>query len=165
MKDNILDSDLVEQVSLKYGSFGTRFLSYIIDIIPFVFIAILILYFGFAMSPLESDYAINATSKNKFIGDPMANRSLIRYLALIIWIVYSMIVDSSVQQGTFGKKSVQLKVVNERGERISRKQSILRNAMKIVSYIPLGLGFLWSAFDKENRTWHDMIAKTYVVRG
>ncbi|MGA7985503.1 MAG: RDD family protein [Burkholderiales bacterium] len=32
-----------------------------------------------------------------------------------------------------------------------------------VSIVPLGLGFLWIAFDRKKRGWHDLIAGTVVV--
>ena len=28
----------------------------------------------------------------------------------------------------------------------------------------VGLGYLWAIFDKNNQTWHDKLARTYVVR-
>ena len=33
-----------------------------------------------------------------------------------------------------------------------------------VSSIFCGLGYIWAIFDKNNQTWHDKLAGTYVVR-
>jgi uncharacterized RDD family membrane protein YckC len=30
--------------------------------------------------------------------------------------------------------------------------------------LPLGLGFLWIAFDKRKQAWHDKLAGTVVIR-
>jgi uncharacterized RDD family membrane protein YckC len=39
-----------------------------------------------------------------------------------------------------------------------------RAGMKLVSCAALGLGYLWMLWDAEKQTWHDKVAKTYVVR-
>lgn len=163
MNEDILDAETIEGENLNYAGFGTRVLSYFIDIIPIIILLSLILYLGFGMSPFGSG-KIGSIDEGLLINDAKTNKLIVRYLALIVWIVYSIFMDASSSQGTFGKKAVQLKVVNERGEKISQGQSILRNSMKLLSYIPLGLGFFWPVFDKKKRTWHDMIAKTYVVK-
>ncbi len=57
-----------------------------------------------------------------------------------------------------------IRVVDAAGNRISVARSIGRNSFKLVSYFPIGLGFLWAAFSRKKQGWHDMVAKTYVVR-
>ena len=54
-------------------------------------------------------------------------------------------------------------VVDQYGERIHLGKAIIRNFGKTLSAIPFGLGFLWIALHKSNRSWHGMISKTYVV--
>lgn len=39
-----------------------------------------------------------------------------------------------------------------------------RNSAKILSALPLFLGFAWAAFDRHGQAWHDKVAHTYVVR-
>lgn len=42
-------------------------------------------------------------------------------------------------------------------------QLVVRYVFSIVSCLPLMLGFLWMSFDKQSRTWHDMVANTRVI--
>lgn len=42
-------------------------------------------------------------------------------------------------------------------------QLLLRYLFSIISCLPLMLGFLWMSFDKQSRTWHDMVANTRVI--
>ncbi len=63
-----------------------------------------------------------------------------------------------------GKMLFGLKIVNEKGEKLSWKTAIIRYLGYIVSWITLGIGFLWIAFDKKKQGLHDKIAKTYVVK-
>ena len=50
------------------------------------------------------------------------------------------------------------------GEPPSMGQLIGRYFAYIVSTIPLGLGYLWAAWDPQKQTWHDKLARTFVVR-
>jgi uncharacterized RDD family membrane protein YckC len=73
--------------------------------------------------------------------------------------------EASALKGTIGKRVLKISVVDKNGDRISFNRSIGRNTSKILSIIPFFLGLLWVAFTKEKKGWHDMIAKTYVVKG
>lgn len=47
----------------------------------------------------------------------------------------------------------------------SASQNIIRYLGYFVSLIPLGLGFLWIAFDQRKQGWHDKLAGTVVIKG
>ena len=66
---------------------------------------------------------------------------------------------------TPGKKVMGLKIVTEDFKvRPSFEQLILREVVgRMVSTVPLFLGFAWVSFNKERKSWHDMIAKTRVI--
>ena len=162
MNDEILDELELEPARLNYASFYLRFLAYLTDIIPIMIVAGFVLYYIFGISPFETivalEYQDGILTENK-------QKSIVRLrnISFVIWMLYSIYADASIQQGTFGKANAQMKVVDGKGNRISQRQSVIRNLSKIISYFPLGLGFIWAAFDKKNRTWHDMIAKTFVI--
>jgi len=82
----------------------------------------------------------------------------------MIWILYCIAMETSGMHATIGKRAVRAMVVNEAGLPINFRQALIRNVSKILSAIPLGLGFFWAVFSKKNQTWHDKIAKTYVVK-
>jgi uncharacterized RDD family membrane protein YckC len=70
---------------------------------------------------------------------------------------------------TLGKMLTGIRVISARNGGIRGKltlgQVILREVVgKMLSSIPLGLGFLWVAWGDRKRGWHDMIAKTFVIR-
>ena len=44
-------------------------------------------------------------------------------------------------------------------------QNIIRYLGYFISFSPLGLGFLWIAFDKRKQGWHDKLAGTVVIIG
>ena len=47
----------------------------------------------------------------------------------------------------------------------STTQNIIRYLGYFISFLPLGLGFLWIAFDKRKQGWHDKLAGTVVIIG
>jgi len=90
---------------------------------------------------------------------------------LIIYNIIDIILITSIfiffwrkYQATPGKLLFSLRVVDKDNfGPISTKQSILRGIGYIISGIPFCLGFLWIAFNKRKRGWHDMLAGTVVV--
>ena len=65
---------------------------------------------------------------------------------------------------TLGMRTWKMKVVNKDGTIINYKTALLRFIVSIISWLPFGLGYLWSLWDKQNRTWHDLVSKTKLVR-
>lgn len=63
-----------------------------------------------------------------------------------------------------GKMLLGIKIIDKNGG----KPSTLRFIGRYFAYIPSALifclGFLWVAFDKKKRGWHDMLAGTLVVK-
>ena len=66
---------------------------------------------------------------------------------------------------TPGKLALGLRVVRRSDlERPEMPRALLRAVFWILSALPLGLGFLWAAWDKDKRAWHDRASDTRVVR-
>lgn len=65
---------------------------------------------------------------------------------------------------TPGKKSQKVQVIPVSMDvRMDNTRAFVRYAGKILSTIPCALGFLWALWDPNRQTWHDKLAKTYVV--
>jgi uncharacterized RDD family membrane protein YckC len=79
------------------------------------------------------------------------------------WMLYGTVMESAEGRATFGKQYMQLHVVDDEGKQLSIGKSAARNFSKIISQVFYGLGFLWSFWDADRQTWHDKIAKTYVI--
>ena len=83
-------------------------------------------------------------------------------LAQVISVVYS--IGFWVARGqTPGGMVMGLRLVNAAGENPSLGTAIIRYFAQILSAIPLMLGFLW-ALGEKRRTWHDMLAGTWVIK-
>ena len=147
---------------MKHAGFWRRVLAYLIDILPIgiIITAIFYLFFGF-------DEVVNARFSNP--GDFNARvdflriRNYIRDLSFAIWIIYSIIFESSKLQATYGKRLIGLTAVDKDGAQLSVFRSLGRNLFKFISLIVLGLGFILVAFTKKKQGWHDLVAGTYII--
>jgi uncharacterized RDD family membrane protein YckC len=85
-------------------------------------------------------------------------------VSLIIGYAYFTAMEGSARGATLGKMALGIKVLDfGGGGRLSYGRAFVRNIAKILSAIPLGLGYWWMLWDSEKRTWHDKIADAVVV--
>jgi len=64
---------------------------------------------------------------------------------------------------TIGKKLLGLRVVAADGQPPSIRQATIR-WLAAVGFAPVAIGFLWVLWQSEKRGWHDIVARTWVVR-
>lgn len=64
---------------------------------------------------------------------------------------------------TLGMRTWSMKLFSEDGGRVSTRQALTRYLVAVSSMLAFGLGFLWSLFDKDKRSWHDMASGTRLV--
>lgn len=63
-----------------------------------------------------------------------------------------------------GQRVLGIRVVDPRGNTPGVLRVALRLFGQAIALAPAALGWIWLAFDREKRGWHDHIARTYVVR-
>lgn len=65
---------------------------------------------------------------------------------------------------TLGGMILGLRVVRTDGKDVDWTTAGIRALSCFLSLLPLGLGFLWIAFDRDRQAWHDKVAGTVVIR-
>lgn len=65
---------------------------------------------------------------------------------------------------TLGQAALGIRLVDAAGNAPGNQKALIRTLMAFVSALALGLGYLWAAFHREKRTWHDLVAGTWAVR-
>ena len=65
---------------------------------------------------------------------------------------------------TIGMRAWRLRVVDETGASPSYAAGTLRFGVAVVSLAAACIGFLWCLYDRDRRAWHDIAAKTRLVR-
>jgi uncharacterized RDD family membrane protein YckC len=79
-------------------------------------------------------------------------------MLLVAWLFYA--VFWSRYGRTLGLQSWRLRIEAMDGGKPTFAAASLRFFAAIVSWLPLGLGFWWQLWDRENLTWHDRWSKT-----
>jgi uncharacterized RDD family membrane protein YckC len=85
-------------------------------------------------------------------------------ISTLIGLLYFVYFEGSASGQTLGKKALGIRVIDfKTGGQIGFGRAIIRYLGRIVSTIPLLLGYFWMLWDKEKQTWHDKFAGSVVV--
>ena len=100
-------------------------------------------------------------------GVPVAPGTAASWLELfLLWAVTGGYALLSWRRGgqTLGMRPWRLKVTGADGRPAGLRALVVRYAVATLSLAALGLGFWWSLFERERRTWHDLASGTVLVR-
>ena len=97
-------------------------------------------------------------------GEPVEGNENLVYRAVLGLVIYVFFVGFWMRSGrTLGMQSWRLQLETTHGGEISLAAASIRFFAAIVSWLPAGLGFLWSLWDKDRLTWHDRLSGTHIV--
>ena len=148
---------------MRPAGFWRRLGAYLIDIIPIALLTAVPFYLFLGFDQTWEAYREEPRDLQARV-QFLSERNQIRDTAFLLWLIYSTAMEASPLQGTLGKRLAGIRVVGPDGGRLTLGRAISRNLAKLLSYLPLGLGFLWVAFSKHKHAWHDTLAKTDVIR-
>jgi uncharacterized RDD family membrane protein YckC len=83
------------------------------------------------------------------------------YLLAISFVYYSWFWTHGGQ--TLGMKTWKMKLQQENGEAVTWSLALVRFITAIISWSAAGLGFFWSLFHPQKRTWHDLVSKCVLL--
>lgn len=85
-------------------------------------------------------------------------------IGLVLSLAYFTYFEGSPSGQTVGKKALNIRVIDfEGGGSIGHGRAAVRWFGRIISSIPLFLGYFWMLWDRERQTWHDKLAACVVV--
>ena len=89
------------------------------------------------------------------------------HVLLQIWLLFLLVgyYAWSWHKGgqTIGMKAWRLEVLAKNGQRLGLGASIWRLVLSWISLAAVGAGFVWSLFERERRTWHDLGCNSQMV--
>ncbi|MEI6713490.1 MAG: RDD family protein [Verrucomicrobiota bacterium] len=86
------------------------------------------------------------------------------FAQLIVCWLYFALLEASAWQSTIGKKALGLKVIDEKGGRMSFGQASGRYFAKLLSTFILMAGYIMVAFTARKQGLHDRLARVYVIK-
>lgn len=137
---------------VPYASFAYRLLAFLIDMVLLSTLAKAI----FSLVGFQPVFLAREIVPSFNSGEAI--------LALMLLWGYN-IVMIKLYGATVGKMAFGLKVMSDNKEPIDWLSVVLRETVgKMISTLPLGLGFLWVSWDAKKQGFHDKIAGTVVMK-
>ncbi len=97
-------------------------------------------------------------------GEPVETSENLLYRLVLVGVVFAFFVGFWSRSGrTLGMQSWGLQLETPDGQLPSAAVASLRFFAALLSWLPIGLGFLWQLWDKDALTWHDRISNTRLV--
>lgn len=84
-------------------------------------------------------------------------------LSFLVGLAYSVWMLTNYQ-ATIGMMVLKIKILKENGSKVGYQDAVLRYFASILSGVALGIGYFWMLGNDKKQTWHDILAKTVVVK-
>ena len=127
-------------------------------IVDITIITILTALAVFAYVNANSTYFLNASYEMK----ELAIKVTTIEFAIAIDLLYTIGMQISAQQATYGQRLFKIRIANEKGGKANLIQILVRYFVSWISSLMLKIGYLF-ALSPGKRTLHDLIAKTIVI--
>lgn len=87
-----------------------------------------------------------------------------QYLYIAVPLLYHVWFWTRRDGQTPGKSLLGIRVIKADGGPIGTTDAVIRLFSYQISAMVLWAGFLWAIVDRKNQSWHDKLARTYVVK-
>ncbi|AVP99414.1 hypothetical protein C7S18_20550 [Ahniella affigens] len=152
--------DSVAESEMVYAGFWRRFVALLIDGVLLTIIIVPVLAIaGAILTPMMMAGAMNGEPSM----GPMIALIAINGFMSLLGAFYFVICERSASGATLGKRLIGIRVVDKEGRRIGFGRALGRLLGKIVSGMPLYLGYVMAGFTGRKQALHDMIAGTLVI--
>jgi uncharacterized RDD family membrane protein YckC len=140
---------------LIYAGFWVRFFAAFLDV--------LVICAGLVLILISIAALIAFNGRDYIIHDPLLI-SIFYWVIFFLAVCYYLIMLSGTHGATFGKRWMNIKVLDTRGGRLTAARALGRLIARLFSYMSLLAGFMIQPFTPRKQALHDMIAGTIVVR-
>ena len=140
---------------LIFAGFWVRFIAVLLDIL--LMLACLVL---FAILTIG---VIALSGRESFLHDSSVT-TIFYWTLLLASLAYHVLMESGTGGATLGKRWMNLKVVDNAGQRLTPLRALARAVARLFSFPLLFAGFLLQPFTQNRQTLHDLVAGTLVIQ-
>ena len=142
----------------EYATWGQRFGAYLLDLALQVAFAVVVSVILLGSSAFQEDREVNSTLD--------ALTYVVTALASIAYYALLMRRPGERNGQTWGRQAAGIRVVRDDGEPVGPVFAAWRDYVVkgLVTAFTLGIDLLWPLWERENRTLHDLLLRTHVVR-
>ena len=143
---------------IRWGGFWRRLLAFVLDAVVLSILA------SFMSALCLIGYKVGLANHGRTFGWETAIPliSMITWASFLLTTVY-FVMFHGMDGKTIGKRMLGLRVVGQNETMITYKRAFAR-WLALVGFAPFLLGFIWILLNREKRGWHDLIARTWVIR-
>ncbi len=95
-------------------------------------------------------------------GGPIQHPLFSLYLYLVTYLFFGWFWTHGGQ--TLGMKAWRLKLISKDGGNIGWDKALIRFLFASLSWLILGMGFLWALFDRNKQTLHDHLSRSQLIQ-
>ncbi|MEA2179487.1 MAG: hypothetical protein QOG77_2784 [Solirubrobacteraceae bacterium] len=142
----------------EYAGWGQRFGAYLLDLAIQIAFAVVVSVVLLGPSAFEEDSEVDGTLNG--LSYVITAAASIAYFAILMR-------RTGARNGqTWGRQAAGIRVVRDDGRPVGPWFAAWRDYVVkgLVSAFTLGIDLLWPLWERENRTLHDLLLKTHVVR-
>ena len=150
---------LAAERSFAYAGFWRRLLGFLIDL---VIILLGVVVLAVLIDVLLLIAAVSTSGSAPTDSEPV-RLTADAIVLVLVWLYFAGL-ESSGWQATVGKRIVGARVTDRAGRRLSFGRATARYFAKILSALPLLIGFLLAAFTRRKQALHDFVAGTVVLK-
>lgn len=153
---------LVVPAAAQTASLSRRFGAYFFDSLIITLAVAVIFYSASGFDDSLAQFLRQAPEDPEQRLTFLAERTAIRNIALLVYLVYCTVAEASPLGGTLGKWLLSIRVVDLDGQPIDSRRAILRNGGKLISLLSI-IGPLFAVRSPIRQTWHDRWSGTRVI--
>lgn len=138
----------------EYAGFGRRVAAHLLDV----------MIVGFATFCVAIAYAILGLPRTPESYSPEQLQRMGALIGYLCSAAYYVGMQCSETQATFGKMALGLFVTDESGNRLTLGRAAMRELLRFLCVLSLGVGYVAAAFSERRQGFHDMVSGSLVLR-
>lgn len=144
-----------------YASFWVRAGAFVIDTILLSTVTQVVMFITVAIAAVAGAAAgSDEFSESAWVGILVG---VVWAGSAVAWVAYFAVSEARWGQ-TVGKRAVGIEVVSTAGGRVSTGRAVARHFARLLSALPLYLGYFAMLWSPKRQTWHDRLTGSVVVR-
>jgi uncharacterized RDD family membrane protein YckC len=146
-------------LALRWGGFFRRVAAFLVDVVIVLLLSMLMGMMSFI------GYKVGLAAHDRIVS--VGNAGPLVLFLTFGWIFLTtayFVVFHGMDGRTIGKRLFGLRVVSAEQTPVTYRQAFLRCFGLVVAVVPMAAGIFWILLNREKRGWHDLIARTWVVR-
>jgi len=148
----------------RFAAWHARLLAYLVDVVPIVALFVVLALLDDDSGSYSHKAVDGNGTSSGFSLQVSGFPALILFVVTIAWFVYNWLIRQGSTGQTVGKKVMDIAVLDQANRPIGAGLTFARQLAHVLDFLPCFLGYLWPLWDKEKRTFADMMVGTRVHR-